>query len=1391
MPSQSYSPPIARCLLVAIVLALGFLLTVSLSDSYASRLLQKHEPPPRDDQSESHMEKRLLGLGGVIGPVASLLGNVVPGGIVSSLVAQVTADINSLLPILDNPSAQPPDGIPLVTGGQTAPSLAAQPLPTNAQLGGLADKLGGLLNGIIPVAAPSIIAAITEQALGVVASVEAIATDVASLSNQIANNQIQAPDALGQIGGLLGSLDSKVNDIINGVTSDLSSDLPLPVLQNLNQVISSGLGDIVGAANGPLSLVGDLVEQNVCGAVTQVDGVLATVAGLCGDMPSAVAQVSSEIAVSPLANSDATLTGDVSASTIFPNPTTGISGPATTPAATSPQSPQDESTLMNPTMNTNGPSSGSAGSVSPSSSSSAQQLPSNANSGSSPLSHTQMPPGQSLTGSSISGSTGGVPSTPMSDLSSASASAPQITSEQSPTAVVPSVSMAGSTQPGQHGISPTTTTGVMHVYGYSTQLAQLVPQRPNQLVIVPILVLPPLAPRAPARELVIHVTTVLTAGSVLPLKPRHNLRLVVSVGHVPIVKVAGFALLSKLLDLVWVRVRPLLPPALGPLHQCREPLHRLSQARRLLRKGFVMAGTENGNSCLCGNFLNGTQKMDDSVCSMPCVGDATQMCGGLNALSCYSPDGQPYGWASAGPQPRVPTIVPPEVLELVIGGVAHTEITTPAIIFPPGTADPEDFISMYGKTKSQPLGELPQGITLPFTLPPLISSPVSSKPPLSGGGVAPGQGTSSITSSNGQTPPITSSPGGSTRPNTTPATPGTPNASGSPSSPKGPVTSGTQSTANNPNTSGTPGGLCLSGSSTSPNGTGGVAPGQVLPTSRSGESNPGITPTESSANPTSSNPGSGSGEISSSNPNEHPPGTSGSSSSTPNGTGGVAPNHGQGSSTTSKSENPTSVQPGGSTVPPNTTSLGSAGPSTTPTQTTSSSGNVSNSNASSSPNPTSPGQTQGNTSSSTNLPSPGGGPSSTPGQTQGHTSPGESPSGSAPQPSGGGATNKPSSSAPSSGGGVAPEHGQPSTSSFPSGIICTPGSSDSSCISSHPSEVTPPSQSQSSTNTLGASSATCLPGSNDPACTSPFGGGSVAPGHQQPSTSASGSVPSTATPSNNQSPGSAGSTSPNNPTRQTSPPETPGQSTIPTPSTITSAPTIGSSPPSQHGNTGPSESISGTPSTANGSGSVPTTREGSSTPPGTNGGTETNSTPHTGQSSISTPGGTGGVAPGQQSPSTQPTQSKTQISGTAPNTSEGPTGSITPTETPNTSSPNGGTPSPGNPGQPTASNPNQGQSESSNPGSASPQTSYTYPPGVVPYGGPSPSMRTIASMLAWREPDGAIGAPTMLHPAILHDGLSLSQDAPVLDYEEAPTTVISVSKSADPRWQRIRPVYVW
>ncbi|KAK5630565.1 hypothetical protein RRF57_006280 [Xylaria bambusicola] len=801
-----------------------------------------------------------------------------------------------------------------------------------------------------------------------------------------------------------------------------------------------------------------------------------------------------------------------------------------------------------------------------------------------------------------------------------------------------------------------------------------------------------------------------------------------------------------------------------------------------------MAGTENGDSCLCGNFLNGTQQMEESVCSMSCSGDATQMCGGLNALSCYNPDGEPYGWASAGPQLRTPTMSPPEVAGLDIGGVAHTQITTPAIIFPAGNVDVGNLISKYGKTTRQPLGDFPRDLT--FSSPP---SSQSISTPFDGGAAAPGRG---------PTPSVPGDSGSSAGPSITPGASNTLSSPGNPNNPTASVTLNSSDTPSTPDQGAPPTSSNNRGLSTTPPG--------------------GNSPAGSNSSPASNNPGSGTTTTSLNNPSTNAPSPSTSSTSTPNSVGGAAPGQGQ-SPSAPPGESPSSAPSGGSTTSPTTVSISTTSASISPTEssspgpeTTASSASVpsgsilcipgkdanctptsgssgskscvpgadincgptpSNSNA----NPSSsPGQSQG----STTMPTcpPGGNannPSTTPGQAPGTTLPsgGESPPGLSPPSSGGSSISIPSSSPPLSGGWVAP-HSQISTTSLPGGssIACTPGSSESACISPTSGGSPPPQPTTSSPNT---NSPACSPGSKDPACTSPVGGG-IPPGNGQPSTSTPDSIPGSCTAGSTDpactSPNGGGNVAPgqNQPTSATNPPGAPSESTTFISNSITSGSTIGSTP---SGHSGPNSKTT-LPSPE--SNSLTTTNQESPPPPGLSESTQVSSSTLSG--SGSTPNGFGGVAPGGQSPTTSSAVSSGQTPVTASVPPEGSSGSVIPTETsskPPTS--NKQTSSPNVPGH---SNP-------PNPAGTGPQTSYTYPPGLVPYGGSSPVMTTLASMLAWREPDGVAGAPTMLHPATIHNDSDLPQELPALEFEEAPTTATRFSQPADPRWQRIRPVYVW
>ncbi|KOS17157.1 WSC domain-containing protein 2 [Escovopsis weberi] len=91
-------------------------------------------------------------------------------------------------------------------------------------------------------------------------------------------------------------------------------------------------------------------------------------------------------------------------------------------------------------------------------------------------------------------------------------------------------------------------------------------------------------------------------------------------------------------------------PALGPMstEKC---------ITRCKDHGFSLAGTEYGGQCFCGDKLVGSSKIDESECSMPCEGDASEICGGGSALSMYSSTGQAGvagvpGVDNAGQQPQ-------------------------------------------------------------------------------------------------------------------------------------------------------------------------------------------------------------------------------------------------------------------------------------------------------------------------------------------------------------------------------------------------------------------------------------------------------------------------------------------------------------------------------------------------------------------------------------------------------------------------------------------------------------------------------------------------------------------------------------------------------------------
>ncbi|KAI8806737.1 WSC domain-containing protein [Cladochytrium replicatum] len=59
-------------------------------------------------------------------------------------------------------------------------------------------------------------------------------------------------------------------------------------------------------------------------------------------------------------------------------------------------------------------------------------------------------------------------------------------------------------------------------------------------------------------------------------------------------------------------------------------------------KGYTLAGVEYSFECYCGNKIEfGNKAIEAERCSMPCAGEATQICGAGNALSVWSSAGEP------------------------------------------------------------------------------------------------------------------------------------------------------------------------------------------------------------------------------------------------------------------------------------------------------------------------------------------------------------------------------------------------------------------------------------------------------------------------------------------------------------------------------------------------------------------------------------------------------------------------------------------------------------------------------------------------------------------------------------------------------------------------------
>ncbi|OAA42559.1 Galactose oxidase, beta-propeller [Metarhizium rileyi] len=95
--------------------------------------------------------------------------------------------------------------------------------------------------------------------------------------------------------------------------------------------------------------------------------------------------------------------------------------------------------------------------------------------------------------------------------------------------------------------------------------------------------------------------------------------------------------------------------------------------------GYMAAGLEYGKECYCGDPANiavqGSKKVDDKQCNIPCAGNSSAYCGGGSLLTTYFWKGDPfYSW-------NFPAAGSPDAgsYEFLIGGVCVPLITSQAI----------------------------------------------------------------------------------------------------------------------------------------------------------------------------------------------------------------------------------------------------------------------------------------------------------------------------------------------------------------------------------------------------------------------------------------------------------------------------------------------------------------------------------------------------------------------------------------------------------------------------------------------------------------------------------------------------------------------------------------
>lgn len=134
-------------------------------------------------------------------------------------------------------------------------------------------------------------------------------------------------------------------------------------------------------------------------------------------------------------------------------------------------------------------------------------------------------------------------------------------------------------------------------------------------------------------------------------------------------------------------------------------------------QGLILAGTEDGAQCFCGDVLLGSTLLSPGYCNATCTGDLTNstMCGGSWALSVWSPDG-------TAQQESKPTSLPDVIRNYGPGRGRDLPAPSPG----PGAAGLEDTQSSAAYAKARGLATFqPANASISSTLSMGLSSVAS------------------------------------------------------------------------------------------------------------------------------------------------------------------------------------------------------------------------------------------------------------------------------------------------------------------------------------------------------------------------------------------------------------------------------------------------------------------------------------------------------------------------------------------------------------------------------------------------------------------------------------------------------------------------------------------